>query len=414
MWSCSELVIPALFVCWLSPPGACGDDTPQEPLAFVEEYRALRKEAEVKLKPIRDRAEKDFKSATSEIDRDRIRENIRSESDEILSGTTQKVFDLVKPHAADRNAVEPLVWVARSRSRAEIGHAAAELLMQHHLVSPETIDLSHSMRLSGGRWVEPMLRAQLAENVAPPEQACRVMLALAKCLQWQADFSRRLKEATETDLQQLERDFGKNHIAKQSKADSDKLEKEAIRLFWDAAGKHPNLKTAPSEPTVAEIARSSVFEINFLAIGKQAPEIEGEDLDGSTFQLSGYRGKVVMLSYWATWCAPCMGLIPQERALVELYKDKPFVLIGVNADRDKEKLGPVLKEYKISWRSFWCGPKGPEGLIATSWNVNSWPTIFLIDQAGIIRGKNLNGAALDAKIAALVSEAERAPRTTNP
>lgn len=407
MWSCSRMAISALIFSLVTSLGARSDDATKVTPVFVGQYRAVRKETEDKLKPIRDKAERDFRVATSETDRDGIREAVRSKSDEIVSISAQKVFDVVKPHAADTTAVEPLVWVVRSRSREKIGHAAAELLMQHHLVHAETTELAKSMKLSGGRWVEPMLRAQLAAKELPPEQTCRVMLSLAMCLQWQAEMSRRLKEATEIDLQQFARDFGKDRIADQRAVDSGKLEEEAIRLCLEAAEKYPKQQLGPGGATVAEIARSTLFEIKYLALGKRAPEIEGEDLDGVAFKLSGYRGKVVMLSYWATWCAPCMGLIPHERELVEWYKDKPFELIGVNADQDKGKLGPVLKEHKISWRSFWCGPKGSHGPIAESWNVTSWPTIYLIDHAGFIRGKNLNGPALDAKIAALVSEADK-------
>ena len=52
-----------------------------------------------------------------------------------------------------------------------------------------------------------------------------------------------------------------------------------------------------------------------------------------------------MLSFWASWCGPCMGLIPHERELVEQFKGRPFALIGVNGDPDKKELKPVLEKY---------------------------------------------------------------------
>ena len=63
-----------------------------------------------------------------------------------------------------------------------------------------------------------------------------------------------------------------------------------------------------------------------------APDIEGDDFDGTRFKLSDYRGKVVAVSFWASWCKPCRELIPHERAIVERFQGRNFVLLGVNID----------------------------------------------------------------------------------
>lgn len=409
VWSDSRKAGVAFIICLLSSSVTRSDDANKDTPAFVEQFRAVRKDTEDKLKPIYEKAEKEFDTASTEADRERLMEEIRSESEKIVAVAAQKVIDLVRPHAAEPSAVEPLVWIVRYRSLAETGRAAAELLMQYHLVRPETIELAKDMKRSGRSWVEPMLRAQLAATDLPQEQMWRVMLSLAMCLQGQADVAVRLKNATEGDLKQFERRNGKDFTAEMKKLDAAKLEEEAISLFTEAGVKYPKQEIVPGL-MVADIAKSSVFEIKHLGVGKIAPEIDGEDLDGVAFKLTDYRGKVVMLSFWGSWCGPCMGLVPHERELAELYKDKPFALIGVNSDQDKATLKPVLEEYKISWRSFWCGPEGPEGSIARAWNVNGWPTIYLIDHAGVIRGKQLMGTVLDAKIAELVSEAERAAK----
>ena len=158
--------------------------------------------------------------------------------------------------------------------------------------------------------------------------------------------------------------------------------------------------------TFGELARSAIFEMQNLSVGKIAPDILGEDTDGVKFKLSDYRGKVVMLSFWGTWCGPCMALVPHEREIAERFKNKPFALIGVNSDPDKEKLKAGIEKARITWRSFWCGDKGPYGEIPTTWNVLGWPTVYLLDHQGIIRAKRLvRDAALDQFLEELVSAA---------
>ena len=101
-------------------------------------------------------------------------------------------------------------------------------------------------------------------------------------------------------------------------------------------------------------------------------------------------------------------MYPHERSLVKKLAGKPFALIGVNSDRDRNELKKVLEKEKITWRSFWNGPKGTDGPIAKAWNVRSWPTVYVLDHKGVIRQKWLGappGAVLDKAVEDLVKEA---------
>lgn len=97
-------------------------------------------------------------------------------------------------------------------------------------------------------------------------------------------------------------------------------------------------------------------------------------------------------------------MYPHERSLVKRLQGEPFALVGVNSDKDKAKLAARMKEESITWPSFWNGPEGTRGPIATRWNVTGWPTIYVIDAKGVIRAKNLRGEALDAKVDELLAE----------
>jgi Thioredoxin-like len=96
-------------------------------------------------------------------------------------------------------------------------------------------------------------------------------------------------------------------------------------------------------------------------------------------------------------------MYPHERSLVKKLEGKPFALIGVNSDDNRETLKDRMKEERITWRSFWNGGS-TDGPIAREWKVRSWPTIYVIDAKGVIRYKNVRGAALEQAVETLLRE----------
>jgi thiol-disulfide isomerase/thioredoxin len=132
-------------------------------------------------------------------------------------------------------------------------------------------------------------------------------------------------------------------------------------------------------------------------------EIEGTDLNGKKMKLSDFRGKVVVLDFWADWCGYCRQMYPQERQMVQRLKDQPFALVGVNCDEDKGQALRAVQKDGLSWQSWWDGDRTVER-IANRWQVESLPTIYVLDHKGIIRYKNLRGAELDAAVDQLLKE----------
>jgi hypothetical protein len=99
-------------------------------------------------------------------------------------------------------------------------------------------------------------------------------------------------------------------------------------------------------------------------------------------------------------------MYPHERSLVKKLEGKPFALIGVNSDRDREELKKTLVKEQITWRSFWNGGS-TSGPISTQYHVRGWPTIYVLDHKGVIRAGGLGGSALkDELIDQLIKEAE--------
>jgi len=100
-------------------------------------------------------------------------------------------------------------------------------------------------------------------------------------------------------------------------------------------------------------------------------------------------------------------MYPHERSLVKKMHNKPFVLLGVNSDKDRDALKPVLEKEKITWRSFWNGGS-TNGPISQLYKVSGWPTLLLIDAKGVIRYKWLgapSGDVIDKAVEKLVKEA---------
>ncbi len=98
-------------------------------------------------------------------------------------------------------------------------------------------------------------------------------------------------------------------------------------------------------------------------------------------------------------------MYPHERSLVKKFADRPFAIIGVNSDRDREKIKETCKKEQITWRSFWNGGS-TGGPISSRWNVSGWPTTYVLDHTGVIRAKNVRGKQAEEWLYRLIVEAE--------
>ena len=114
---------------------------------------------------------------------------------------------------------------------------------------------------------------------------------------------------------------------------------------------------------------------------KAAPEFELKDADGKTVRLSDYKGKVVLLDFWATWCGPCKIEIPWFIEFERSYKDKGFAVIGVAMDEEGWTIvKPFISELAINYRIL----QGSDATAALYGGVDALPTTFLIDRSGKI------------------------------
>jgi peroxiredoxin len=134
-----------------------------------------------------------------------------------------------------------------------------------------------------------------------------------------------------------------------------------------------------------------------LAVGTIFPDFSERDLDGKPLSLAGYRGKVVLLDFWATWCGPCVGELPNVLKTYAKYHSQGFEIIGVSLDDDRTKLLDFLKQKGMSWPQFFDG-KGWKNELAVKYGIESIPATFLLDSQGKIIAADLRGEALEQAV----------------
>lgn len=142
---------------------------------------------------------------------------------------------------------------------------------------------------------------------------------------------------------------------------------------------------------------------NYPQVGQPAPPLEGADADGKPLKLSDFRGKVVVVDFWATWCGPCCDLIPHEKELVQRMQGRPFVLLGISNDNEAKDLKSLVEKRQINWPNLFDGYAGPQ---TKAWGVGQFPTMHVVDAKGVVRYLDVEGSALDSAVDKLVKEAE--------
>lgn len=133
------------------------------------------------------------------------------------------------------------------------------------------------------------------------------------------------------------------------------------------------------------------------AIGAVAPDFTMNDPNGKPIQLSSLRGKVVMIDFWASWCAPCRQENPNVVKLYQKYNTKGFEIIGVSLDRTKEDWVQAIKDDQLSWLHV-SDLQYTQNAVARLYSVNAIPQTYLLDKEGKIIAKGLRSDQLAEKL----------------
>lgn len=146
-------------------------------------------------------------------------------------------------------------------------------------------------------------------------------------------------------------------------------------------------------PLVAQYA-TKVAQMANVTIGKKAPEISLKDIHGSIQQLSSFRGKYILIDFWASWCTPCRAENPNLVRVYQKYKDKKFDIFGISLDKNKDAWEKAIKDDKLTWTQV-SELSGWESQVASTYVVESIPSNFLLNPEGKIIAKDLQSIDLD-------------------
>jgi thiol-disulfide isomerase/thioredoxin len=164
---------------------------------------------------------------------------------------------------------------------------------------------------------------------------------------------------------------------------------ELQRLIKDAEAERVDHK-------MVSLMRREIARCAF-ALGKTFPDFQVKDIEGKGLSVADYKGKVVLVDFWATWCAPCRSELPMLMDLYKKYQPKGFEIIGISLDEKEKTFKGFIKRAKMPWRHYYDG-KGWRNKLARKYLVDALPATFLLDGEGKILAKDIRVDTLEAAL----------------
>ncbi|HEX7414686.1 MAG TPA: TlpA disulfide reductase family protein [Bacteroidia bacterium] len=178
----------------------------------------------------------------------------------------------------------------------------------------------------------------------------------------------------------------------------------SVVFDWPKIPEYEEMCSALSEQVkkgkFGKLAEEKLNSVRGITLGYPAINFTLPDVNGKNVSLSSYKGKYVLVDFWASWCGPCRGENPAVVAAYLKYKDKGFDILGVSLDQNKDKWKQAIDKDKLTWTHV-SDLKGWQCEVAQKYGVTSIPFNVLLDKDGKIIAKALRGSALEAKLAEL-------------
>jgi thiol-disulfide isomerase/thioredoxin len=343
----------------------------------------------------------EYKTRTSEETRKQAVDLYNAE----VAKNTGKILDKIRENPRAPEVVEALRFVIKTAGRGpgNESYQAMEILLRDHVRDAGLgVVCGNIFHFWHSPLAESLLRDVLEKNPNRDDRglACHT---LSYTLNLRAKMVRRIRREDTKIEEHVEEPFKLATERLVMGTDPEALEREAETLLERVIAEFSDVKFwFNPKQTIGAIAEGELFAIRKLSIGQAAPEITGKDHEGKSFALSDYRGKVVLLTFSASWCSPCVAMYPQERELAKKLEHERFEMLSVNADEDVGTLKKSIASGEVTWRCWWDG--GMDGPITTRWGISAIPEIFILDKAGVIRFRDLRGDKLEKAVVSLLQK----------
>ena len=353
-------------------------------VALADEPKGPRAQKLAKLQKKFDADEADMKKKLADAKEADEKQQIVFLMKELYAFTAGDAIELAEEAKKDETALDACVLALKLLGKVKLTgenmDKAIAIILENHIESPKIQPVLEHMSETGRAGTEFL--KTVSEKTTNKEVQALALFYTALALDAQA--SGQEGNATNENV--------------------NRLRDEAADMIEKAVKIAPDVKVGTG--TLKSVAATELISMK-IGVGKPVPDVEGIDLDGKKVKLSSFKGKVVLFDFWATWCGPCIAMIPHERDLVKKLSGKPFALLSVNVDEDRAQFTAFLENEKMPWSHWVDGSRGP---VAKMFKVRAYPTLYLIDAKGIVRKKWIGSPGnevMDKAIEELVAEAEK-------
>lgn len=158
-----------------------------------------------------------------------------------------------------------------------------------------------------------------------------------------------------------------------------------------------------NDPVLQDRSESTLGAARRVRLPGRFMQLEGTTTDGETFDWDSYRGKIVLVDFWASWCGPCRAEIPNMKRNLEAYADRGFAIVGINLDDTHEACNRYVEQEEIGWPNL-VGQEGESNPMVTFYGISAIPTAILVDREGNVVSLRARGNELDRLLAEMLGE----------